>query len=58
VIFPDGSETTKKTFDTNAEEAYAMVYRHEGKWYVSSVRAEPQSWPGQESILVRRVLKP
>ena len=48
--YPDGRSGTKRSYQVNSAEAVAMVYQHQGVWYVSGIRSEPQKWPGQQPV--------
>lgn len=55
VTFPDGTTAKKRTTDTYAEEAVAVIYQHEGGWYCSCVKATVPEWFPGESDAYRTV---
>lgn len=52
---PDGTVVRKRSYQVHQDTAHLGCYQHEGKWYTSGVRAEPQDWPGQQWVECRRV---
>lgn len=55
VELPDGSKARKRSMTIDQPTAIAMVYEHQGTWYISGIVGEPKDWPGQQLVEARRV---
>jgi hypothetical protein len=52
---PDGTVTTKRSFKVDSPVAYALVYQHQGKWYVSAIKAEQVTAERHSTVIATRI---
>ena len=48
--FPDGRQGSKRSYQVDQAEAVAMIYQHDGVWYVSAIKETTQDWGRQQSV--------